>query len=756
MVSKGFEKSVGAGTGTGKRHCGLSCGLGLLLAATALTPATTWAAPDDGGAQASSGLETVVVTARKRAENLQRVPVSVTALSAADLQEKSLTSFEDVGQFVPNFNFDHQGQNGRTGALVYIRGIGQSDSVITNDPGVGIYLDGVYVARMQGLDMNMMDIKSIEVLRGPQGTLFGKNTIGGAVNIVTNNPSLEDLTGNIQATTGSYSRFDVGGVLNVPIEQDKLAVRLTGLLEKQNGYGVSLSDGQHMGDTNRMMGSAKFLYQPLSNLSVLLSIDGGRIREDGAVNKLVQVSSVPLVNVLNLISNPPFDNRWITNSDFTNYSNSRTFNNADTAGASLTVTWDTDLMTIKSITAYQNNKSKSGVDPDGSPFTIIYETDGVGQHQWSQEFQFSGTDLGNRLKWVGGLYYFSEDAGSHIVDLVYNELVPLGIDINFTTDLHERNTSYAAYGQGTYFLTHKLSTTLGARYTIDQKKGDVHQYAQDTGAQNVPFTAKSRSWDSFSPQGSISYQWTPDVMTYISAANGFKSGGFNGRAEASAGFVSYNPETVWTYEAGLRSQMLDEKLRFNATLFLSEYRDIQFTVIQGSSGGVPTTIVGNAGSAEIKGGELEIEALPLDGLILSGALGLTDAHYTKVSPAAAPITTQTNFSDTPKWSGTLSAQYTVPIGDSFDLSGRIDYAYKSKVYFNASNSPWTTLKSYGVANARMTFETQDQTWSLSVFGTNITNEHYFIEGTDFLSSLGFAQVEYAAPAEWGLTAKYQF
>jgi len=705
-------------------------------------------------AEKSIILEEIIVTARKKEESLQLVPVSVTAISADNLEARSLLSLKDVGQFTPNFSFASHGQGGNSAGLIYIRGIGQSDPQITNEPGVGVYLDGVYFGRMQGLDLEMMDLERIEILRGPQGTLFGKNTIGGAVNIVSVKPS-NKFSAKTQITAGSFNRIDANVSINLPIVTDKLAARFSGATRNRDGFG-SRTDGAEMANVNSLSGRGTILLTPNESLEILASFDATRIREKGPIHKLVAVAQPPLVGLLNMFLPVPYDDSWLTDSDFTSQATGSNANEIDLWGVSLTAIWKAESYTLKSITAYRSNKSFYGLDPDGSPIVIIDEAIRGKQHQFSQEFQIDGVSLNDRLEWVAGVYYFTEKGEISAVDNVFPVLFNIiGLDLSFSTDLNIENKSYAAYGQGTYAITEQLSLTTGMRYTYEEKYGDVFRYRAPTGAVVIPFTDKKENWDSFSPRVGMEYRWNQDVMTYVSAAQGFKSGGFNGRADAADGFTTYDPEKVWTFEAGLRSDIFNNKLRFNATVFLSKYKDIQFTVIRGNEAGEPTSQVDNAAKADIKGVEIELTAVPVEGLILNAALGLTDAKYTSINPGS-DITINSSFINTPKWTFVLAGQYTIPINDSFEVVSRIDYAYKSKIFYDAANSPFIVQQGYGLLNGRLSLKSTDGSWSVSVFGTNLTNRHYIQAGTDFLNALGFAEVQFARPREWGLSFEYRF
>ncbi len=600
--------------------------------------------------------------------------------------------------------------------MVYIRGVGQSDVLATFDPAVGLYLDGVYMGRMQGLDMDMMDLERVEILRGPQGTLFGKNTDGGA------------------------------------------------------GYGKR-SDGEQMANTDRDSGRLSVLYKPIDRLQFLLNVDGFTANEYQSSYKLIKVGpyySAPQPALGGLSFNDilpqPYDNRWVTNNPFTWDANGPNSARSDLWGTSFTATWDASIATIKSITSYRRNLTFNDLDIDGSPVNIIAEYQTIKQHQLSQELQATGTSLSDRLKWVTGLYFFDEHA-SDISN--YPILTDFGNAFSFSQTLYIHNKSYAIYGQSDYGITDKLKLTTGIRFNRDEKSVYRLKLAYPSGipfdvsTDNAP-TTKDGNWDSSSPRLGLSYQWTPSVMTYVSAADGFKSGGFNGRAGTVAAFNEYSPEKVRTYEGGLRSDWWDNRLRFNATLFYSRYTDLQLQVNgagQGPGGQpVPAQIVGNIPLAKIRGAELEFIVVPLSGLSLNADLGLTDARYIQLLPGA-PVTLSTPFIDTPKVSGEVGAEYTTDRFEKVNVTGRLDYGFKSAITYDVSNvAGLITEQAYGLLNGKLTFGVKNTGWSVSLFGTNLLDRRYIVGGWDqcTASALDFCVVEYGAPREYGIAGEYRY
>ncbi len=707
-------------------------------------------------------IEEVVVTARKREERLQEVPLSVTTFSAADIEAKSLVSLKDLGQFTPNLNFFNMGQGGNSGAVVFMRGVGQTDTGTFWDPGVGIYVDGVYMGRMQGVDLALLELQRVEVLRGPQGTLFGKNTIGGAINIVTVKPG-DEFSAYADVTTGSFDRLDGRANLNVPLVPGIFSMKITGSSQNRDGFGTRIDwhTGKkidEMGNRDRLNGRAAFNWTPNENVGVLLSLDAAKIREYGAVREVVKFTEPPLARLFNMFVNPPYSAAtFATENHFVSFANGENANELDAWGAALTVDWDLGTVALKSITSYRDTDAVNGTDPDGSFYNIIDLRGDVKQDQFSQELQLSGLSFGGRLNWVAGLYYFAEDAFMSQALLVYRELADIiGLDISFVRRYWTDNKSYAAYTQGTYDVNEKLALTVGLRYTTEKKDLARDRFRQLSGIVFVPLDSRDATWSAFSPRISLDYKWSDDLMTYVSAARGFKSGGFNAISLNSAEFTRFDPEYIWTYEAGLRSEWYDQRLRFNASVFYSDYTDIQFTVIRGDPNtGEPITVIDNAAKARIKGFELEVVAMPVSQLLLTAGVGYTDAAYTRLD-AGLPITLDTRFVKTPKWSTTLSAQYTIPLKGGADIVGQLDWAYKSKIEHDQLNSLVGRQNPYSLVNARLTYVNTDNKWSVSLFGTNLTDERYIMAATDLSNALAFAEVQWARPREWGLNFRYNF
>lgn len=706
----------------------------------------------------------IVVTARRREERLQDVPISVTAFSANDIQTTSVTNIKELGHFTPNVTINDHSQVGNTASLIYIRGIGQDDPGIIWEPGVGMYVDGIYSGRLVGIDVDLVEVERIEVLRGPQGTLFGRNTIGGAINVVSAKPDVDaGFSGAAELVTGRFDRFDGKLNLNVPVLPGKLAAKVGVASRQRDGYGrrLDFQTGETIGETgdrDATSGQLMLNWLPHDELSVLFSLDGSRVRESGAVRKLVATGQPPIIGLTNILADPDYGDVFLTDSNFTNFANGKDgANDLDVWGAGLTIEWNREDYFVKSITSYRDMEVLSSSDEDLSIYTIIHSDFNLEQDQFSQELQLGGQSFDGRLDWLTGLFYYEEDASTDVmIDAFELASIIIGNDLSLNLLEGAKAESYAVFGQGTYSFTDRFSLTAGLRYTKDEKEVSRSRSTINTGQVVVPFGVRSDSWDDVSGRLGLEYKWTDDVMTYVSVAKGYKSGGINGRSTSDVEFVPFDPETVLTYEAGVRSELLDNQLRLNATLFFNDYNDIQFLV----TGNDPVTLenitfVDNAAKADVKGFELELVAAPTSRLNFSAGIGYTDAEYTQIDPGSV-LTPDTRFVSTPEWSGVVSGQYAHPFDDGSQLLGRLDYTYQSETYYDIDNSPLLIQDGYGLLRARVEFESSDGKWVAALFGTNLTDEEYFTAGLDRAGQIGFAQVQFARPREWGASVRLRF
>ena len=685
-------------------------------------------------------LEEIVVTARKVSESLQDVPISIQAFSGDNLTNRGLTNIADIGNFVSNMEFDSLSPI--TGSSntpnINIRGIGTTDFLLTIDPSVGIYVDGAYVARSVGGLLDLLDLEQVEVLKGPQGTLFGRNTIAGAVLLTSRKPG-DETKFSLEATTGSDSRADLRVNLSGSLS-DSLSANFAFSSKNQDGYGerrdffadnpglttlpaaiagitvydeptgtllsgnaTGLAPGsliaggritaqppanEQPGNVNTDSARIGLYWDPSESTSVSLAIDYTDTAETAPALVLMDIfytdptaGGAPNIAGLHSISGfdaatIPFDERFIIDDNYSTYATGPGFNYSETFGLGLTVESElSDNLSFKSITGYRDLDALFGQDPDHSPFTLDAHTNDFTHEQISQEFQLLGD--GENSSWVAGLYYFKEEGVDQVI-------VPL---LHGLAALDERNeidnSAWAVFGQMNYDLSENTSLTAGLRYTDEEK--DYDQVHIDCGVANalaVPAGnvvngcnslstgSATASFSNISYNLSLSHRFSEEFMLYGSYATGFKSGGFTGRTVAfipDQTPIPFNEEEAATFELGIKSDLMDNRLRINGALFHTDYEDLQLVI---QSGVAPVTA--NAGAATITGLELDLTAQVSEGLLITTALGLLNGDYDD-----KPIQVGNNLVNAPEASLGLGLDYSVVLDSGSSMAFRADYTYKT-------------------------------------------------------------------------------
>ena len=750
---------------------------------------------------ADYGVEEIIVTAQKREERLQDTPISITAVTGETLADRGSGTIASLGTMTPNlvYNTTAPVSGASSGAVVFIRGVGQTDFQLTTDPGVGTYLDGVYVARSVGGVLDVVDVERVEVLRGPQGTLFGRNTIGGAISIISRKPGNERAFSGA-LTLGSRDRVDARVSVDLPLSEG-IGFNIVGSSKRQNGYVHGLLDNRDLGNVNRQAVRGTLVYDRDGPFRATLAADYTHVDEQNAASKLVGISSLPpgsptrtdlvynrrtgqvdTVNVavppgapslvwlynnadVPVLGVPPYDARWITpdlGSTFANGPNGTKLNIWGVAG---TLEYDIGGATLKSITSYRRTSGSFNRDADGSPAAVTHtENFDYRQSQFSQELQITGQVLDDRLKYAAGVYYFDE-SGNDLLNVTLP--VAFGRVRNYT---FVNNKSYAAYAQATFKITPTLGITGGARYTKDEKGYSVpvgggaivNGFAAIFGPAGTvtPFFAAGsyeRSFKNTSFRAGLDWKPTKDLLLYATYSEGFKSGGFNTRYLAPVpSAISYNPELLETYEAGAKVDLFDRKLRINTAAFHSKYDNIQLTVYD-----LGAPITRNGGSAEINGLEVEITAAPVRNLTLSGGFGYLDAKFTRV-PTLIPtiaadqqISLASKLAKTPEWTANARAEYRLPVTDSAEVVISGDWFYTSTVENDAVNSKFLRQPSYSLFNASFGLDFLDGRYSITAFVNNIADKRV-IESGDSNYSIGFHEANFNRPREGGVTLKAKF
>lgn len=718
-------------------------------------------------AERNEALEEIVVTAQKRAQNQQDVPLAMTAFTATDIERQNFTNIAQLAEFTPNVIFDTTTSISglSSGAAVFIRGIGQIDFALTTDPGVGTYVDGVYASRSVGGVIDTLDVERVEILRGPQGTLFGRNTMGGAINITTARPG-KQFGGNLEVTAGEFNRIDVRGAIDVPLSP-QLGLRLAGSSKQRDGYVERVLVGDELGNEDRQALRASLLYSG-DRLEVFATADYAQIRENSAGSVLAGITQAPNVIVFNLFDAPgnsvpgfgssvPYDGRFITGDPDRTFADGPTGTDLNVFGGAVTLAWTLDDLEIKSISSYRKTDGEFFRDPDNSPLTITHTSNPDYEHQQiTQELQFTGS-AGTRLEYVGGLYYLQEEGSDNV-------FVPLAPALGFITNLTDiDNESFAAYGQATYKFTEAWALTGGLRYTEEDKTYVPFQRilfgpagpAPGVSVPLIPDDPVAATFEQTTGRLALELAPSDDWLYFVSFTQGFKSGGFNFRYVVPRGSaLPFDPETVDSYELGFKWQGADDRVRLNGTAFFMDYEDIQVQVFE--IGGGPLTQ--NSGTAEIKGAELELLALPTRNFRLGLALGYTDAAYTDLNPPtialAASLTLDAKLPNTPELTASASAQYDLTRTWG-TLGFRVDFAHTDDIHNDAQNSPFLFQRAYDLWNGSMRYASPSEAWELVLFGTNLGDERYIGSG-DSNFGLGFHEANYNRPREVGLTLRWRF
>lgn len=765
--------------------------------------ATTAPALAQDSASEVIGIEEITVTARKRTESLQDTPIAISAVTADGLTSRGIDNVTQIGDFTPNvkFNASMPISASNATAAIFIRGIGQNDYQLSADPGVGLYLDGVYISRGVGNVLDVLNVERIEVLRGPQGTLFGRNTIGGAVSVVTAKPG-DTIGGNIELTTGRFNRIQAKGSIDLPLAEG-IYSSFSGFYHNRDGYVKgAIPDAPDLGDTNTLAGRFALRLEPSSNVTINLAVDGTRSREESApVVALAIDETAPaaaywnaaysgaaaictdLANPARLTNPSCYNSQWAlapfrsastfqTISSVFDNAGSRRYQSASDLniwGVSGSIEWRlSDSITLKSITAYRKVTGFWTRESDHSPASIVQTKSEWTQDQFSQELQLIGSALDDKLNWVLGGYY-SDESGNH------EDYVSI-VDAVFLSGAVLKGRSTAAFAQASYDIVENLSLTGGIRWTEDKKTfGNDNQYVIEAGfLTGAPFnpdgsglangdplmgplgSRASQTDKAWTPMASLSYRWSPEILTYISYSKGFKGGGFTQRVfPPFANIPSFKPEKSTTYEFGFKTDLLDRRLRLNGALFWNDYSELQVTVNDPSLGFAP--IIQNAAKARIKGIELELQARPTEALRIEAGLGYLDAGYRSVDIRAlnAGVNVNSKLQNAPKWTLSSGISYAIPAGDLGKFTPRVDWSYRSKVYNDAVNSPSLVQGGYHIVNAAIAYTDTTDKWLVTLGVKNLTKEVYLNSG--YIDSFGgVTEGVYGRPREWYLSARYNF
>jgi iron complex outermembrane recepter protein len=708
-------------------------------------------------------MQEVTVTARRREETVQDVPIAVTSFSGARLESVGAEDLTYISQETPNVTLENSRATNST-LTAFIRGVGQQDPVAGFEQGVGIYLDDVYLNRPQGAIIDVYDVERIEVLRGPQGTLYGRNTIGGAVKYVTRRLDADDPTLRARVSLGQYSQVD--GVLSgsMPVTD---SFRVGGAVASFNrdGFGKNLTTGDENYDKKVLAVRATMEWQPTDNLLVRLA---GDYTDDASAPR----QGYRLLPTVSGAQTTLLDGDFDTLAGAT-LTMPLTDNSVVAKGGQLYAEWSpSDAWTFKSITAYREDTSDSPIDFDSTAARsfdapVVYTND-----QASQEFQVLFTR--DRLTVVGGAYYLDANAYNKF-DVVFGSVTQLTVgDVDTQT--------WALFGEATFDLSEQWSLTVGGRYTEDERSSRIVRQTflgvnsplfgnaaavsitvpvVAGGVQVVPEFNGTRTDTDFTPRAIIAWKPNPDLNLYASYSEGFKGGGFDPRgnfanADVREGFL---PETVESYELGAKTSLFDGRATINTAVFFADYTDVQ---IPGSLvlPGPPVSFVGtvtNAGSAEMKGIEVESAFQVTDRLSARLNVGYIDAEYTEFLLNGVDVSSQRDVQNTPDWTGNASLTYSLPLlSGRFGVTGSASYRGATQQF--ETPIPALDYGAYWLYDLSLNWASDDERWQVGLHGRNLSDERYITSGYNFPGAATDNSVLafYGNPRTVTLTASFRF
>jgi iron complex outermembrane recepter protein len=637
-------------------------------------------------------VDTIIVTAQKREQDLQKVPLSVSAFTGDSLEQMQIVNIRDLRGFAPNVYIEPS-LGAETTTSVYIRGLGQINPSFFFDAPAPVYVDGVYSARAAGSLIDLYDVERVEILRGPQGTLFGRNASAGAIQVITKLPPLEEMDFAGEASYGSKDQRNFNATIGVPIVDGKIGFRATTSYRRNDGFMENLTFNERTFAADVFTARAAILFQPNETTSFILRGDILRDR-----------SEPPRASAFNP---DPDGDPYTTDS---NFDNDAQFNDVDTNAVSGTLKSEFGGFDLTSITAYRSVEQHATADGDGRSFPPgIFENRGTNLDEWqfTQEIFLNGDSIGGTdLEWTTGVFYIHEVVDSDFAI----SILPF---FTLTRQFFQQETdAIGVYGQVTYPVTDRLDVTGGARYTWDSKDFMANQIVEATGVAVPSFdfsdntTVYRWTWDA-----SLNYAATDDVSLYARAGTGFRAGNFNGNAFNGPAITSgaLATETVLNVEGGIKSQWFDNRLRVNAAYFYQDVTDIQFELL------TPSGITNFNATATLQGVELEVAVTPVDGLDIFGNLGTLKDKVEGGGqlPRAAAYTYQAGFN------------YSLPLpNDRGSIRVGANYAYTDDYLQGRPDDMLRAIDGYGILDASATYEAPGGHWSFTISGANLTDEFY--------------------------------
>jgi iron complex outermembrane receptor protein len=690
-------------------------------------------------------LEEVVVEARRRQENLQNVPISITAVPAEDLQTYHLGNGTELQNYVPNLTIN--GAFGSTNPQIFIRGVGNNDYNDNAGATVGVYLDGVFLNAPAGKLLQMFDMESVQVLRGPQGTLFGKNNTAGAILFSSVKPG-NVMSGYVSSTIGNYGQRDAEAALTVPIS-DHFSSRVSINTRNLSGWGEN-HDSQDrfvskLGKVDEIAGRVQLRWRPSEATDVLLNLNYSETNDDRLPGRAIG-------------ANPDGsdDEGWAnpSNNIRVNYSNYKEIEQVRTDGAFANLTHDLGPATLTSISGVWDSQRFVSLDVDKSPLNTLQVSRNPVAHQYSQEVRLASNGK-SRFQWVTGALYFKET-------LHVNNFWDFGgandpRDANIPQHYDNTSETKALFAESIIDLNRVFSLTIGGRYSVDDRDFDMN-----FPTVGIIDQARSRQDKNVSGRAILNQQLTDNASLYYSVGNGFQGGGYNGGAFGVADIGGgYSPEKLLAYELGWKSQLMDDRVQFNGAAFYYQYRDIQvFSLAATSTGSVSQTIA-NASKGRLYGMDAEVKALVTRRLRIGAGLGLLNSKYLDPSLGLYGHNGQffpgygNSFISAPTVDVNLSGDYSVPVND-WELKLHGDYDYRTKRDFDVTARPQVSGGAYGLLNVRAAVGPRDGSWDVAFWCKNLLDKEYVTFVADLSGSAGFYETYYGAPRQFGLQINVRY
>jgi iron complex outermembrane receptor protein len=762
----------------------------IALAALTASPALA----QDTAQEADDGLGAIVVTAQKRSENIQDVPIAISAVGSEYLESRGIDSIDKLGTIAPNVKIE-RAPGSKTISQAAIRGSVTINPAITWEPAVGLYLDGVYIAKAQGSIFDVADLERVELLRGPQGTLYGRNALAGAINLVTKKPSGE-LGGSFDVTYGSFNEWKLRGVIDLP-RMGIFSAKVSGQYRRRDGLIDLIPNSPSGADRTDSINSGSFMVQVRAELSDAITLDYtydySKSDQDPPFSQLLRVNRNGEFRDIFDPKSPgyAYGGAYFPLDRYTNPVRSGTaaidapaYEKSRSYGHALTITADLGLATLKSITAYRDLAWADGLDLDGSPLPVAFTQRITDYNAWSQELQLTGTSANDRLSYVAGAFYFSEKAET------LNPQTYFGGGTDLQSNYGSHTKAIALYAQLDYKLTEAFKVSLGGRYTHETK--DISRYfrinydaangiLKPLVIANLPYgSIPDAKYSNFSPALTLAYEVSDQVNVYARFARGFKSGGFNGETNvfvapttacpsgATELCAPYRPEKVDSYELGIKTQLLDNRLMFNVAAFRDEHKDMQLSVFTATTGAA--SIIRNAAGARIQGLEFEAVLRPAKGLTINASLAILDPKYKRFIDGGVDVSANRAFPHAPKTTAAIGFDWEVIRGDwgKLNLYGDLNYAskYYTFPYALTGTSPSDQLagssqsKGRTIVNLRASLAEVPLGGAraeISVFARNVTKEADPSNFIDFGPGFGGILLGYfPEPRTFGVTAGIRF